>query len=198
MRATTLPILWLLCIGSIPLSTARAASYETIDTAKSRIGFVSRQMGVPVSGQFRSFSGSIVFDTAHPEAGKLRIEVDLASIDAGSNEANDEVVGKDWFFVKRFPSAVFEAQDIKALGNGRYEVQGKLSLKGHGKPVLAKGTLRETPEGGIFEGGFTLKRLDFGIGEGLWGDPDTVADAVEVNCVLAVRPARPGGPAKKK
>jgi polyisoprenoid-binding protein YceI len=36
-----------------------------------------------------------------------------------------------------------------------------------------------------FDGGFVLKRLDFGIGEGMWADVATVANEVRVNFRIA-------------
>ena len=34
---------------------------------------------------------------------------------------------------------------------------------------------------GIFDGGFTMKRIDFAIGEGPWADLSTVANEIQVN-----------------
>ena len=185
-------------IGLAALSSAHAASFGQIDPGQSRINFVSRQMGVPVTGQFRRFQGQIAFDPARPEAGKARIEVDLASIDAGSREADEEVVGKDWFHVKTFPTAVFQGRQVKVLGNGRYEVQGSLTIKGRSKDVIAQVNFRESAGSGIFEGGFVLKRLDFGIGEGPWGDPGTVADEVQVKWALTLKPESSASSGKLK
>ena len=33
---------------------------------------------------------------------------------------------------------------------------------------------------GVFEGRYVVKRLDYGIGQGVWADVGTVADEVEV------------------
>jgi polyisoprenoid-binding protein YceI len=172
----------LLC-GLISLSFASpalAVEYGQVQADKSSISFISKQMGVPVSGQFGRFSARLAFDPAHPEKATVRVELDLASIDAGSREANDEVVGKDWFHTRNFPSAVFESRSVKTLGAGRHEVRGTLSIKGKSRDVVATASFREEAKLGIFDGGFVLKRLDFGIGEGLWGDPGTVADEVQV------------------
>lgn len=171
---------------------ARAATYGQIDIQQSKVTFVSRQMGVPVQGKFHRFQGHISFDPSRPEAGRARIEVDLASIDAGSREANEEVVGKDWFHVKSFPRAVFEGRQIKPLGNGHFEIQGSLTIKGRSNDVTAQVIFRESAGSGVFEGGLQLKRLDFGIGEGPWGDPGTVANEVQVGWVLNLRPLAPG------
>ncbi len=176
------------CLALFASLPVWSANYGVLQPEQSRVSFVSKQMGVPVSGHFRRFSSQIAFDPARPEAAQARIEVDLASVDAGSREASDEVVGKDWFFVKNFPVAVFEARRVKPLGGNRFEVTGSLTIKGRSKDVTVQVTFMEAGGIGSFDASFTLKRLDFGIGEGPWGDPGTVADEVQVIVKLVLRP----------
>ena len=38
-----------------------------------------------------------------------KLDIDLASVDAGSPDANNEVVGKAWFNLKAFPTASFDS-----------------------------------------------------------------------------------------
>ncbi|MFN3594606.1 MAG: YceI family protein, partial [Thiobacillaceae bacterium] len=114
MRPLTL--LLLLGFGLLSAGPVLAASYERILTDQSRIGFVSRQMGVPVEGQFRRFSGQIAFDPARLEAVRATLEVELASFDMGSREVYDEVVSRNWFDVRQYPTARFVATGLKHLG----------------------------------------------------------------------------------
>lgn len=178
----------LACLILLFARPAWSTSYGVLLPEHSRITFVSKQMGVPVNGSFRRFTAQAAFDPARPESAQARIEVDLASVDAGSREADDEVVGKDWFFVKSFPAAVFEVRRVKLLGNKRFEVAGNLTIKGRSKEVTAQAVFSESAGVGSFDAVFVLKRLDFGIGEGPWGDPGTVADEVQVKVLLTLRP----------
>jgi hypothetical protein len=73
---------------------AHAVEFNQFQAAKSSLSFVYKQMNVPVDGQFKSFRATIAFDPAKPTAAKAEFEIDLASIDAGSKDANDEVAGK--------------------------------------------------------------------------------------------------------
>lgn len=159
---------------------AHAVSFTQVQPGASRISFVSRQMGVPVEGGFGRFTAQLAFDPAKPEAGKARIDIDLASVDAGSKEANDEVVGKSWFNVKAFPTATFVSSSVRHLGNGRYEVRGPLTIKGKTKETVAVFNFRQEGANGIFEGSFPLKRNDYGIGEGSWSDTSVVADEIQI------------------
>jgi len=162
------------------LGSANAQRVTAIDPEKSAITFVSKQMNVPVEGNFRKFSAQLAFDPAQPSQGRVEVEVDLASIDTGSDEANDEVKSKGWFDVKNHPNARFVSSSVKSLGAGRYELAGKLTIKGRTKDVTAPFTYKSAGPGGVFEGAFALKRLDYGIGEGAWSDTDTVANEVQI------------------
>lgn len=185
-------------------TAAPAVEYAAVVPQGSQVSFTSRQMGVPVEGQFGKFAATLSFDPAKPEAGRASLEIDLASIDAGSAEANEEVVGKNWFNAKTYPSARFTTTSVKPLGGGRFEVRGPLSLKGRSQEVAAPVSFRQEGARAVFEGALTLKRLDFGIGTGPWGDTDTVANEVQIRFRIVAAPAPAAaasvpaaGPAKK-
>ncbi|MEY3200603.1 MAG: hypothetical protein RIR70_153 [Pseudomonadota bacterium] len=165
---------------------AAAAEYNRVELAASSIQFISKQMGVPVQGGFGKFTAQVNFDPAKPEAARARVEIDMASIDAGSREANQEVIGKNWFAVKEFPLARFESTSLTPLGGDRYQVRGKLTLRNVTREVSAPFSFR----GGVFEGRFIVKRLDYGIGQGVWADVGTVADDVEVRFKFLTLPSK--------
>lgn len=172
---------------SLAVVAAVASELTQFAPEKSAITFTSKQMGVPVEGSFRKFEAKIAVDPARPEAGKVRIDVDLASIDTGSKDGDDEVKSRNWFNVAQYPTASFVSSGVKALGGGRYEAAGALTLKGVSREVRAPFTLRADPAGAQFDGGFTLKRLQFKVGEGPWGDTSTVADEVQIRFKVFAR-----------
>ena len=159
---------------------AWAAEFNSVQNDKSSLSFVFKQMGVPVEGRFKKFAAQLNFDPAKPAAAKAAMDLDLASIDAGSVEANDEVAGKNWFNTKAFPQAKFVSSSVKSLGGNRYEVTGKLSIKGRTQEVAAPFTFVAQGTNGLIEGGFVLKRADFAIGEGVWADFGTVANEIQI------------------
>ncbi len=166
---------------------ANAVDYSKVQNDKSSITFVSRQMSVPAEGMFKKFTAHVKLNPAKVEAGIARIEIDLASIDVGGAEAYEEVTGKSWFNVAEFPKAAFVSSSVKALGGGKFEATGKLTIKGKTMEVRAPFSLRE--ENGVLNvtGVFTLKRLDFGIGSGLWSDTSVVADEVKIKFYLVLK-----------
>ena len=186
-------IAYLLFAACFALAADRACAQRVnaVDLGKSTIAFISKQMNVPVEGKFGKFSVQLAFDVAKPSEGRVQVELELASIDTGSEEANDEVKAKGWFDVKNHPSARFVSSAVKSLGAGRYEVAGKLTIKGRTKDVTAPFTFKPTGQGAVFEGAFVLKRLDYAIGEGEWSDTETVANEVQVKFRLSATAAAP-------
>ena len=70
---------------------------------------------------------------------------------------------------------------MKNLGGERYEVAGKLTMKGTTRDVAIPVQIRKDAAGNaVAEGQFTIKRLDFNVGDGQWSDPSVVADDVLV------------------
>ena len=159
---------------------ALAIEYTEVQPAKSTVNFVYKQMGVAVDGSFKRFSSQLSFDPAKPTAARASFDVELASVDTGAPEGDEEVAGKQWFNTRAFPTARFVSGNIKALGGNRYEVAGQLSIKGRTQPVVVPATFTPQGNSGIFEGSFTIRRADFSIGEGAWAKFDTVANDVQI------------------
>ena len=116
-------------LGMMLLAAGQAGA-EGVLIDKSEIRFVSKQMGINVEGSFRRWKANIVFlpgDLAHSKAD---FEIELASIDLASDEAESEARRPSWFDTAKFPVARFVSTSIKDVGGGKYEVAGKLTLKG--------------------------------------------------------------------
>lgn len=163
---------------------AHAVEYNQLAADKSSLVFVSKQMNVPTEGRFRSFRSTVTFDPAAAAKARIELEIDPASIDLGDQEANAEAKGKDWFNVAAYPTAHFVSSSVKSLGNNRFEVAGKMTVKGKTRDLVAPATFRQDGALGVFEGSLTLRRADYGIGEGMWATFETVANDVVVKFKL--------------
>ena len=169
-----------LALGAALAPAAHAIEYNQVQADKSRIGFGYKQMGVAMDGKFKKFASQLSFDPAQPANAKATIDVDLASVDTGTSEANAEVAGKPWFNTKAFPTARFESGSFKALGGNRYEVTGKLTVKGKTQAIVAPLAYTAQGNSASFDGSFTIRRGDFSIGEGPWSTFDIVANDILV------------------
>ena len=171
-------------LGTLLTVNAGAVEYKVIQPEKSKVTFQYKQMGVGMDGHFKKFAALLNFDPAKPATAQAQIEIDLASIDAGSSEADDEVVSKTWFNAKTFPKATFVSRQIKSTGANQFEVTGALAIKGKSQEI--KFPLKYAAQGnaGVFSGGFVIRRADFLIGEGMWAKFDVVANDIQVNFQL--------------
>lgn len=168
------------------LAAAPALADQKLVPAQSEIQFVSKQMGVPVEGRFKKFDAQIAFDPAKLATSKIAFTVDTGSATLGVPESDAELPKAPWFNVPKFPQATFQSTAIKALGGGKFEVAGKLTIKGQTQDVVAPATLTQSGATTTATGTFTLKRLAFKIGEGEWTDTSMVANDVQVKFKLAL------------
>ena len=158
----------LLALGS--LGDAHGAQYKSVNPKASKIDFNFKQTGSRVYGIFGKFKAKLDFDTANIAAAHTEITIKLDSVDAGSQDATDELKTSDWFNTEVFPMARFESSKITALGDERYRVEGHLTLKGVTRDIEAEMSLKAESGIGVFNGQFVLKRDDFKIGTGSWAN----------------------------
>lgn len=177
----------LACSVALAIAPTLASAAQKVVTGQSEVAFISKQMGVPVQGKFERFDGQVNVDPAKPEAGKVSFTVDLASAALGTAEAVAELKKPDWFDVAKFPSATFQSSSIKSLGNGKVDVTGKLTIKGISNEIHVPMTLVQ--QGDVLKAGgeFTIRRLDYRIGAGEWGDTSLVANEVLIKPRLTIQ-----------
>ena len=172
----------MLATAAVLAATGVAANlaWAQIDAGKSSVTATARQIGVPMEGKFRKFDAAVDFDPARLASSSAKVEIDVASFEIGDADTTKEVKGKDWFDAAKYPKAVFQSTAIRNGAAGKYEVAGKLTIKGRTQDVLVPATYRQ--EGGtqVFEGVLPIKRTAFNIGDGEWKDTSVVADDVQI------------------
>lgn len=179
--------------GSVLAALVLAAPCARADGVladKSEIKFTMNQMGVNFDGRFRKWKADIVFRPNALAQSRAAIDVDLGSVDFASAEAEVEAQGPLWFNAAKFPVAHFASTSIRNVGPNRYDVAGKLSLKGVVRDYVVPITVTTDAAGNrIAEGTFPVKRLAHKVGEGEWADTQTVADDIVVRLKMVLTPA---------
>lgn len=163
-----------------------AAAEQKLLPAQSEIAFEIRQMGVPVQGHFKKFDARIDFDAEKLATSKVSFNVEIASATLGSPEMDFELPKAAWFNAAQFPQARFTSSAFKALGGGKYEVVGKLAIKGQTRDVTVPLAMTQSGAVTTATGVLPIKRLAFKIGDGEWADTSMVADDVQVKFKLAL------------
>ncbi|RZL02191.1 MAG: YceI family protein [Rubrivivax sp.] len=163
-----------------------ALADQALVPAKSEITFVAKQLGVPLDGRFKRFAAQVAFDPKALPTSKIAFQIELGSV-AVNADSDAELVKPEWFNTAKFPQATFQSSAIKALGGGRFDVAGKLAIKGNVRDLVVPVQL--TQAGGLTTatGTFGIKRLDFKVGDGDWADPSVVANDVQVKFKLVLQ-----------
>jgi len=185
MKTKLLTLAALAC-GGLYAAAVLAQTPAKLVPAQSEVAFVTKQMGVPVDGKFKKFDAQITLDPKKPEAGSIVFSIDTGSAALGVPESDAEMPKDIWFNVAKFPQASFKSTSIKGLGGGKFEVAGKLAIKGSTRDLVVPVQITQSGANSTATGSFAIKRLDFKIGEAEWADTTVVANDVTVKFKLTL------------
>ena len=149
-----------------------------------------KQMGVNFEGRFRKWKADVDFQPAALDKSKAEVEVDLASLDLASAESEAEAKGPLWFNTAKFPVGALRV-DIDQEPRRR-SLRGRRQALAEGHHAgLRRADRREGRRCGnrVAEGVFSLKRLEYKIGEGQWADTATVDNDIRVRIRMVLQPA---------
>jgi polyisoprenoid-binding protein YceI len=158
------------------------------DQGAGSLQFVATQAGAKFTGSFRTFTVRFDFDPAHPAGGSLDVTVDLNSADTADAERDGILKGADFFWTNRHPQASFHSSRFRREG-AHWRADGELTLRGSVRPVTVLFTLDGKPPRLGMKGTATLRRLEFGVGQGEWSTTEWIGDEVEVRFDLELTPA---------
>jgi polyisoprenoid-binding protein YceI len=192
--AAAAALLSLLCTGAPAAWCADTAAlpHYVLDPAKSTLEFNFSQAGAQNKGHFKRFSTTLDFAADNLPASRLEVTVEVATLDTGDQERDDTLRDTDLFAAKKFPQARFSAAQILKTAAG-YEAVGKLTIRDATRDLRIPFTFRTASEQGgnvgYMSGKTTVKRLDYGVGQGDWKATDQVGNEVGVSFTLRLTAA---------
>ena len=169
-----------------------APTRYTLDPAKSTFEYQFTQAGALNKGRFTKYTVTLDFSADSLATSKLDVVVDMGSLDTGDKERDETLKSADLFAVAKFPQSRFTSTQITKTANG-YDAVGKLTIRGVSHDVHVPFSFRTADEqgkpAGYLLGKTTIKRLDFGVGQGDWKATDQVGNDVAVSYSLRLVPA---------
>ncbi|MCK5790337.1 MAG: YceI family protein [Ketobacter sp.] len=174
MKRNVRSSLGLVVMGFALLTSGMAQAAETykMDTEGSHafIQFKIQHLGFSwLLGRFNTFDGEFVLDEENIENSKVKVTIDVASVDSNHGERDKHLRGKDFFEVAKYPEATFVSTRVEKTGEKTAKITGDFTLKGVTKPVTLDAEYiggGKDPWGGYrqgFEATTQLKLKDFGI-----------------------------------
>jgi polyisoprenoid-binding protein YceI len=148
---------------------AAAPDTYAIDKAHSEAAFQVRHLVTKVRGRFADFDGAVRIVANSAEKSSVEFSIDTASIDTDVADRDKHLRSADFFDVEKYPKITFVSTRIRPAGEDRYDVTGKLTMRGVSKeitlPVTFLGFAKDPwgNEKAGFELETKLNRKDFGI-----------------------------------
>ncbi|MGQ0526804.1 MAG: cytochrome b/b6 domain-containing protein [Alphaproteobacteria bacterium] len=159
-----------------------------IDLQKSAIHFDATQYGKTFSGFFKIAGGRIFFDSEKMAGNRVAIDIDIASLETGNGDRDTQAQSSDWFNQKEFPHAHFAADRFEKLSPGKYRAHGAITLRDKTLSLSFPFALEITGDTAHVIATLHLNRLDFGVGQGEWGETDIIGNPVSLRLdVTSVR-----------
>jgi polyisoprenoid-binding protein YceI len=175
-----------------PATATAVVTRYVLDQAKSTLEFAFTQAGALNKGHFGRFPVSMDFSADNLAASRLEVGIDVNSLDTGDKDRDDTLRGADLLSVAKFPQAHFSATQIVKTAAG-FEASGKLTIRGVARDARVPFTFRTASEAGTavgyMSGKLTIRRLDFGVGQGDWKATDQVGNDVTVSFALRLTAA---------
>lgn len=150
---------------------------------KSSLKFVAINNGAPVEGEFKKFFADIRFDPEKLDESKIVVKVETASVFAAYDEVVKNLLTKDWLAAADFPKAVFTSKTITRMpSSNNYYAEGTLQLRDKTVPATLNFQLQLTDnnKNAVAKGYVTVRRNEFGVGQGQWAKDDVVKNEVRV------------------
>jgi polyisoprenoid-binding protein YceI len=172
--------------AAAPAATKPAAARYTQAPGTGTLTFSFEQAGAESKGSFRQFATELTLNPANPTAGSLKVTVQVGSLDTQDKDRDEALRGADLFDTQSHPTAQYLATGFAKRADGGLEAVGKLTLRGVTRDLRLPLSIKPTANGVELSGDLTLKRLDFGVGQGEWKSTEWVGDEVKLHYVVSL------------
>lgn len=132
-----------------------------------------------VHGKLSGLKSTILFDENNLAASSISASVESKSISTGIGLRNRDLQKEKYLNSEKYPLLSFRSEKIQKSATG-YKAIGSLTIKGVTKHIEIPFTFSEKGNAGIFKGGFTIKRQDYGIGNSGGSIGSTVTIDLEI------------------
>ena len=172
--------------------TQAAPMLWRVNAAQSVISFDYAANDIPASGAFTQVSGEGRFDPDNLAATRFELLIDVGSLDLGDPIESAFALSAEWFDAANHPVARYRLAALTALGDGRFEALGDLTIKGRLKVLRTPITLAISDDRATASGELAFDRRDFDVGAGPSSLFISVGNAVSVRFTLVAEAARLG------
>ena len=153
-----LKILFLLCALLISATSMAQIDHD--------LRFTIRNLGVNVEGFFEESIVEGTLDLANTQNTSLKATIEVKSINTDNSTRDSHLLEDDYFDAANHPQIIFQSYSLRPQGTGKYELRGKLTIKGSTQDVKIPLELERGEESNTLKGMLPINRRDFDVGGG--------------------------------
>lgn len=183
-RAALAPLLLLIGLPT------QAATW-VLDPADSHVYFKYHFGSDPYQGEFKNVEAVFKIDLMSPSECDFTVTIPIGDIFVDSPEVLDYLHDYELFDVDTWPTANFKAEKCRLESLNSFVSEGTLTIRDQTQPLSFPFKVDVETSGGKLRfhltSEVTIKRLDFGVGQGYWANtaevPNDVVIEVDVYAV---------------
>lgn len=142
----------------------------------SKVSFTIKNMGINVEGSLSGLKGKINFDPKKLSSSAFNVSVDVSTINTNNEKRDAHLLKSDFFDEAKYPEISIKTTSIQAKANNVYFAKATLIMHGVSKNIQFDFIAKPNSNGYHFTGGFSINRLDYGVG----GTSMTMSDKVNI------------------
>lgn len=141
--------------------------YKPVDEG-SKVHFIIKNFGIDTGGELSGLTGDISFVQTNNPSNKFNVSVDVNTIDTDNERRDKHLKAEDYFDSEKYPLITIRSTRISRTNkssSGWFHFKGTLTMHGVTKPISFPFKANKKGNDYLFVGGFTINRMDFGIGK---------------------------------
>ncbi|MCH2132879.1 MAG: YceI family protein [Phycisphaerales bacterium] len=158
-------------VAQSPQSGARVESFRLDPVHCMALFRLHHQGAGQFWGRFNEVTGTVDYPRDDSKGPVFDVAVAVDSIDTGTTKLDRTLMGPDFFNGVEFNSITFKSTGAERIGEGRWKMNGDLTILGKTLPVTAEVEVTGVRGNPVvakagWEAIFTIKRSDYGM---TWG-----------------------------
>lgn len=156
-----------------------AQKYKPVDEG-SKVHFIIKNFGIDTGGDLAGLAGDIIFNPANVRTSSFNVSVEVKTIDTDNDSRDGHLRGKGYFDAENFPLISIKSTKVNRTNKsaqGWFHFTGTLTMHGVTKPIAFPFRATKKGDDYLFVGGFTINRLDYGVGK----RSATISDKLKVS-----------------
>ncbi|MEM1222315.1 MAG: YceI family protein [Verrucomicrobiota bacterium] len=161
-------------LGSGSASAAPVSGKLILDTDRTKVRWVGRNLTNQHNGEIASRSGFLEIDASgNPLSGQVTVNMrQMVCLDLADKSLAAGLIGhlasSDFFEVEKYPEASFELGKATPIENATYglpnfSVSGVLSARGLALPITIEALIEPIQDGYVFQSVFSFDRTQLGV-----------------------------------